>query len=192
MPLIIPPSQTLAVSGYDIDNSCRFNIGDSPRLTRTPGGAGNQKTWTISFWMKKTSVNSGSMFAFSANTTTEMNWASGDKKFGAQFDGGWFAIDNLLRDFSAWYHVVWAMDTTQSTDTDRMKLYINGDAISFTPSAWPAEDSDQDVNGTGAHSIGCRSNNADFFDGYIAEFHLVDGTALDQNSFGETNDYGGW
>jgi hypothetical protein len=192
MALFSSTSISSAAGGYDIDNSCRFNIGDSPRLTRTPSGAGNQKTWTVSFWMKKTSINSGSMFPFSANATTELYWSSSTKKLGAQYVGGNFSIDNLLRDFSAWYHVVWTMDTTQSTDTNRMKFYLNGDAISFTPSAWPALNSDQHVNNTVAHSIGCRSSNADFFDGYISEFHLVDGTALDQDDFGERGDYGEW
>jgi hypothetical protein len=180
------------VASYTIGNSCRFNIGDSPRLSRTPSGAGNQKTWTVSFWMKKASTNSGSMFIFSANATTELFWSSSTKKFGAQFTGGNFYLDGLQRDFSAWYHVVWVMDTTQSTDTNRMKVYINGTLQSISPSAWPSLNSDQHVNNTVAHAIGGRSSSSDYYDGYISEFHLIDGTALTASSFGETGDYGEW
>jgi len=180
------------VDAYTIDNSCRFNSGDSPSLSRTPSGAGNQKTWTVSFWMKKTVINSGSMFIFSANATTELFWSSSTKKFGAQFTGGNFYLDGLQRDFAAWYHVVWVMDTTQSTDTNRMKVYINGTLQSISPSAWPSLNSDQHVNNTVAHAIGGRSSSSDYYDGYISEFHLVDGTALTASSFGETGDYGEW
>ena len=183
-----------AAGGYDIDNSCRFNVNDSAKLTRTPSSAGNQKTWTISFWMKKTSINGPSMFVFSANNTTEINWASGNKEFGTQYNGGWFSTGHQQRDFSAWYHIVWIMDTTQATPTDRMKFYINGNPItSFAGGGtYPAQHSDQHVNNTVVHSIGSR-NSGDYFDGYISEFHLVDGTALPVETFGEFDtDYGHW
>ena len=35
-----------------IDQSLRFEDGDSPYLLRTPSGTGNRKTWTISCWVK--------------------------------------------------------------------------------------------------------------------------------------------
>ena len=40
-------------TGYSIDNSLRFENGDSPYLNRTPSSAGNRKTWTLSCWVKK-------------------------------------------------------------------------------------------------------------------------------------------
>ena len=69
---------------YDIDNSCRFHASQEQRLTKTPGSAGNQKTWTVSFWFKKTTIGgaSASEFVFSANSATEIYWSSSTKKFG--------------------------------------------------------------------------------------------------------------
>jgi hypothetical protein len=32
----------------------------------------------------------------------------------------------LFRDVNAWYHIVYAVDSTQATASDRVKLYING------------------------------------------------------------------
>ena len=184
-----------AASGYDINYSCRFDIGSTARLNRTPSSAGNQKTWTLSWWMKKTSVNGGSMFAWSATGGTEANWASGDKKFGGQYPGGWFALNGLQRDFSAWYHVVWIVDTTQATASNRLKIYFNGEQVtswSQAPAA-PSQNSDLHMNNTVAHAIGCRYNNSDFFDGYISEFHLIDGTAVPIETFGEFDtNYGHW
>ena len=45
---------------YQIDNSIRFNKGDSPYLTMTPSAGGDQKTWAISLWAKRCGVGLGS------------------------------------------------------------------------------------------------------------------------------------
>ena len=45
-------------SGYDIEQSLRFDDGDTPYLSRTPGSVGNQKTWTWSCWVKRGNMGS--------------------------------------------------------------------------------------------------------------------------------------
>ena len=45
--------------GYKIERSLRFNPADSAYLNKTPGGAGNRRTWTVSFWFKRSVVAAG-------------------------------------------------------------------------------------------------------------------------------------
>ena len=89
------------------------------------------------------------------------------------------------------------MDTTQSTASNRVKIYINGEQVTdFSNSAtYPAQNNETAVNRSGiTHAIGAEmySGARRFMDGYIAEVNLVDGQALTPADFGETGDYGEW
>lgn len=102
----------------------------------------------------------------------------------------------LLRDSSAWYHIVVAYDTTQVTDTDRIKLYINGgnyvwDAAGGT--TYPAQDAVIRFNGEDNLNIGRRydGTHKDPFDGYMTEFIFIDGTQYAASDFGETDSTSG-
>ena len=120
--------------------SLRFNGADTPELTRTPSSAGNTKTFTISFWTKRSFV-SASGFHMVVQTDTQYHnifriFFSQGKLRVQQSDqdaGGSVRYDlvttQLFRDPSAWYHIVVAVDTTQSTASDRVKLYLNGAQI---------------------------------------------------------------
>ena len=46
-----------ASTGYEISNSLRLNDDDSPYLSKTPGSAGNRRTFTISVWAKRSDKN---------------------------------------------------------------------------------------------------------------------------------------
>jgi hypothetical protein len=97
----------------------------------------------------------------------------------------------VFRDTSAWYHVVVAVDTTQATDTNRVKVYINNQL--FTLSAYPAQNLSTDVNNTVAHQMGRRDGGDQFLNGYMTEVNFIDGQQLTPSSFGETNaDTGVW
>ena len=89
---------------------------------------------------------------------------------------------------SAWYHFVLAVDTTQATASNRVKLYINGSQVTdFNVATYPSQNFDSLFGAGGTHRIGTEgTNNREFFDGYLAEFILVDGSQLDATSFGET------
>ena len=84
------------------------------------------------------------------------------------------------------------VDTTQGTDSDRIKLYVNGSQVTVFGSITSASQNyDTGMNQDTAHSLGHLENNGNFnFDGYMAEVQLVDGTQLTFTSFGETNDNG--
>jgi len=178
-----------------IDQSLRFNDDDSAYLSRTPASAGNRKTWTWSGWVKKTEIiSSGDRQLFGS-----------DSSGGAEFNGIAFISTNalnfrfndsgslqlrtsaLFRDTSAWYHIVVAVDTTQATPANRMKLYINGSEVTdFISSNYPSQNAESSINSTQVHEIGRRAeDSSQYFDGYIAEVHFTDGTAYDADAFGE-------
>jgi hypothetical protein len=100
----------------------------------------------------------------------------------------------VYRDPSAWYHVVVAVDTTQATASNRVKMYVNGSQITaFSASSYPSQNYNTYVNSTGTHAIGRQQNVASTsFDGYLAEINLIDGVALTPSSFGTTDANGIW
>ena len=176
--------------GFEISNSLRFNDNDSAALTRTPSGASNRDTWTWSAWVKGADASLQTLFSGGTG--------SGNDTFNFRIDAGQISQNNgsaalrattaLFRDFSAWYHIVLAVDTTQSTDTNRLKLYVNGSLITvFSTSNIPAQNTDLGVNQAALHTIGRRANATDrYLNGYLAEVNFIDGSQLTPSSFGET------
>ena len=182
------------VGGYTIDNSCRFNDDDSPYMTFTPGSAGNRKTFTISFWFKRGNIDAAQHVLCAAASSDKIT-LYGDYLYadiGGVSSEAASSARTLLRDPSAWYHIVLAVDTTQSTSTNRIKWYLNGSQMTAMTAAFPSLNADSAFNNNTAQRIGTNPSPGYYHDGYISEFHMVDGTALDQTSFGETGDYGEW
>ena len=188
---------------YEISNSLRFNDGDSPGLAITPSGAGNRKTWTYSGWVKLSALGTGQQHIFMVNggnsdsTWVQLRFEDNDFTF-SFYNQRAIRTDRKFRDPSAWYHIVVAVDTTQGTDSNRIKLYVNGvQETSFSETNYPSQNDDTGVNGTYRHFIGGEggtSGNASgsFYDGYMTEVHLVDGSQLLPTSFGEFDDNGVW
>ena len=178
--------------------SLRFD-GSSSELNITPSSTGNRKTFTTSLWVKRAKLGSSMEFftggSNSYNTaSTQFGINSSDQlQFYDVLAGitnyAYVRSDNLLRDTSNWYHIVLAVDTTQSTASDRVKLYINGSEVSYVSSpTYPSQNHQTVRNNSGTLTrIGRFPNVAvNFFSGYMAEFNHIDGTALDPTSFGET------
>jgi len=180
---------------YDIDNSLRFNAADSPKLGRTPGSEGNRRTWTASFWFKKGDTESRAEFLSNGTDGTHefILGIAADGRVSVKEDDGSevfkMSAKAVSRDFGAWYHVVIAIDTTESTDTDRIKMWINGDKVTvFNEIGWPAENLQTSVNTTVLHTIGYQDwSDSQYFGGYLAEYYFIDGTAYDADDFGELN-----
>jgi hypothetical protein len=96
----------------------------------------------------------------------------------------------VFRDYSAWYHFVVAFDSTQATDTNRIKIYVNGVLQSTTSgsgSGWPSLNYDGGVNNTIKHQLSENVGGAQYFDGYLTEINFIDGQALTPSSFGQTD-----
>ena len=179
--------------GYFIKNSLRFRSGASGNLSRTPGSSSNQRTWTWSAWIKRGTLTTDQMFFSAVNTY--MRWGNGTEDTlwlnfrGAGGTNYFFQTTQVFRDPAAWYHIVLAVDTTQATGSNRVKLYSNGVQITaFTTYAeYPPQDHDTAVNSTTAHTLGSYSTGAIYFDGYMAEINLIDGLQLTPSSFGKTD-----
>jgi len=188
-------------TGYEIDQSIRFNDDDSAHLSRTPGSAGNRKTWTFSAWVKRANMTGGRQTIFSANNNAYLQLGpdAASREMitilneGSGTDLNWYT-DQVFRDPGAWFHVVWQFDTTQASADNRTKLFINGSQVTaFTKAATPAQDFEGAVNNTVEHKIGEAAHTTTFYlDAYLAEIHFIDGTAKTASDFGEYNDDGVW
>jgi len=187
--------------GYEIDNSLRFNDNDSADLRRTPSSAGNRKTFTFSTWLKRANLSpSGNQMiflAYGANANTGWQGLAfvNDQLCLTGWTYNHFLTTALFRDPSAWYHIVLAIDTTNGTANDRIKLYVNGTQITdFSQRNNPSQNDDFAVNNTAPHTIGSQSsyNSSSYLDAYLTEVHLVDGAAKAPTDFAETDDNGVW
>jgi hypothetical protein len=180
-------------TGYNIGQSIRFTMGDSAYLTRTPSSASNRRTWTFSFWWKVNTFASGTSggYRILQAGSTEFGWSDSDDKL-YFIDGSTLrATTQVFRDPTAWQHIVLAVDTTDTTAADRVKIYINGVQVtSFSTSSNPSENFEFDVNATVAQNIGKEGSN--YIDAYIAEMYLIDGTQAAPTAFGEFDDNGVW
>ena len=189
---IVPVGST----GYDIDNSLRFNDNDSAYLSRTPSTAGNRNKWTFSTWVKR--GNQGEQDIFGAGTASAgfLKFRSdGVLQFGNYTGGYVFQLRSnaLYRDPSAWYHIVAVFDTANATATQRQRLYVNGSEVSYGTQTNTTTVGD--INNNVSHWLGhlSISGGIQYLDGYLAEVNFVDGQALTPADFGETDeDYGHW
>ena len=200
MPLILG-ANSLAGGGYEVDNSLRFNSGSSDYLNRT-FSSGNQQIWTFSTWFKISDDNNiNSLFSTGANGDNRL-WifrhnSGNSSKF--KIDAKTSASQTIelltsasFRDVSAFYHVVVAVDTTQATASNRVKLYINGSQVtSFTTATYPSQNYNTEVNKVATHYIARDNSVGYYYNGYLADTYLIDGQALDPTSFGEFDEDSG-
>jgi hypothetical protein len=188
-------SNTTQVSdgGYQISRSLRFNSADSAYLNRTPASAGNRRTFTWSGWVKRSTlgVDYATLFGVT-NAGNDSSWNAlifySDGLGFQTWNNVYRRTTQVLRDTSAWYHVVLAVDTTQATASDRIKLYLNGSQITaFSTSSDPSQNTDLPINNSVAHTIGRDTQQSTNFGGYMTEVNFIDGQALTPSSFGETD-----
>ena len=165
-------------------------------LTKTFGTAGNRKTWTYSAWFKIGNVSTDAKRLFTSyDGSTAINQSTISLSDAMQVynaPSGSSSINlttnRLFRDCNAWYHIVVAVDTTQATGSNRVKLYINGvQETSFSTETYGSQNEDFFINSTNLHTIGRRQDNSQYFDGSMAHVHFIDGTAYDADTFGETD-----
>jgi len=168
-------------------------------LAKTFGSAGNQRTWTWSGWVKFTgggadeTIFSGGIGLGASGNRVVFQTLSGEAEKVMAFSGNTsefaFKTSASLRDKSAWYHFVLAMDTTQATASNRFKMYINGSQVTDTAQlTYPAQNLELGMNNNEQQYIGLKtSDNNNAFNGYMADVYFIDGTQLTAASFGETD-----
>ena len=194
--MTLPVVFSAGSAGYNLTNSLRFRASASAYLSRTIASNGSSQTFTISTWVKRGSLGAirdivtarqnglnNLSFRFTASDTLELY----------AFSGG-SSVMNLIttqvfRDPSAYYHFVFAVDTTQATSSNRVKFYVNGTQITaFGTATYPSQNATTLWNQTAAtHYFGTYDGSSELYDGYMTEVNVVDGQALTPSSFGETS-----
>ena len=185
---------------YEVRHSCRFESVNNAHLHNTPSGDGNLDAWTFSAWVKLSKDIAGTTPLFAAGTNgdefSRITFISNNKLafmiLGS--DGNFkaaYKCEFPCRDFSAWYHICVAVDTGQSTNTNRAKLYVNGTLQTVLGGGdliHPDQNYDTHFNDASyKHWLGSEPSGDGSFDGYMAEVNWVDGLQLDPTSFTETD-----
>ena len=197
---------TFTSSGYLspivlLNRSLRFRSSASAYLNRTPATAGNRQTWTWSAWVKrgKLGATQGLFARNDASVATYISFTSSDTLTATSASGAVefeLVTTQVFRDPSAWYHIAVALDTTQATSSNRVKMYVNGTQITaFSTASYPSQNYSAYVNTAATHYIG-NGNPAGslgwYSDQYLTEINFIDGQALTPSSFGSFNAYGSW
>ena len=184
----------VAAAEYVIPKSLRFNEPDSSYLSRTPSTEGNRRTFTFSCWVKRSKLGSyQGLFGAEQDSSNRLRieFSNSDTLIIGGKTGGSTTFDlnttQVFRDCSSFYHLVFAVDTSQSTSSDRIKIYVNGTQVtSFGTETYPSQNHETFVNNTKAHAVGAYGAPDYHLDGLMADVQFVDGQALAPTDFGET------
>jgi len=193
MPLILG-TNSIKDTGYDVDNSLRFNDGSTDYLSISGSTPDNRKKFTYSFWFKRSHLGTDqALLSYESDSNNrgqiQINTSNQLRYF--ERSGGSTTTDlvtnRLFRDVSSWYSIIISVDTSQGTDTNRVKIYVNGvQETSFATSTYPSQNYDTNANGTFTKNIGRRNVNGDYkLDGYLTEVVFVDGTQQANTDLGE-------
>ena len=198
-----------ATGSYEIDNSYRIDQGSAVGMARFGNNSRNGNTFTISFWIKRTKLGefqtivtskvedsgvNAFLMTFQADDTIKVQGqpASGT---GAGASRDYLQTSAVYRDVSAWYHIVYRLDTTQSTASNRHRLYVNGvEQAKATDNPLDQNVGDAYFYNAGSYpyAIGNDERDNDYGNFYMAEHHYTDGVSNGPDAFGETNDNGVW
>ena len=170
-------------------------------LQRTVGTPTNSQKYTYSFWIKRCELSDGSKEAFlldayaDGSNRAKIAFQSGDQLeiWNSHSGSDTFALNppRKFRDTSNFYHIVLSVDTTQSTASDRVKLYVNGvQETSLGSTTYPSvNDANNTINESGTtFSIMAYGANASS-DSYrlsciMSHIHFIDGTQYQASDFG--------
>ena len=207
--MVFPIAGGTQDTGYDVSNSVRLNDDDNAQLDRTFGSGGDVDKFTVSMWIKISTlasqpdaahypfiaVNSspGSNMGFRIRNTDLLQWyhySAVDGDAGYKLD---LRTAMLFRDPTAWYHIVGVYDSANGTEALRGRMYVNGVEAPLTGTpVYPSSGLDGIMGGQIPHSIGGYPTSGGQSDIYVAEMNYVDGQALAPTSFGEFDDNGVW
>ncbi len=169
----------------------------STQLTRSIGSTGDRQKGTFSMWIKKSKTATEQVFyshyqdasnflraRFNNTDTINVNV----KLSGTDY----FANTNaVFRDVGAFYHIVWAIDTTQATAADRYKVYVNGTQQTMASSNYPSQNENLIMNISGDTQAVGAMNSSTYFDGLMSYVAWTDGYTYAATDFGETDSSSG-
>lgn len=193
---------SVSTGPYQIDNSLKFERANGEQIFTSNQAVGNKKTWTFSAWLKRTQLGQDFSCVFGSGYTN-IQFMDNDKLRVVLYDGSnsrYADTDQVFRDTSAFYHIVVALDSTQGTASDRVKIYINGVRVTSFSNTTYTNMSQNDEFGLGyAGSDGSERwirlgeffGGSEGFSGYMSDVYYLNGTAEDANAFGETDSNSG-
>ncbi len=193
-------NQLATAGGYEVANSLRFNEPSSDKLTRSNGTPTSQQKFTHSVWVKRSTVGNFDImqgFYSDSNNYCAISFLDSDRLDFINYEGSTTVrkiTTAKFRDVSAWYHICVAVDTTQGTANDRVKMYVNGVLQTvFDANTAPSQNANLGVDlSTQAVGVG-EGGGIGYLQGYLAESVYIDGQQLDPTSFGEfDSDSGIW
>jgi hypothetical protein len=201
----ILPANSAVSGGFDVANSVRL---DGNAYMYKDQSGGNRQKFTMSCWTKLTSGYGGS-----AGSLLSVNGTDDDTNFHFGIDHGdasggasdslfchiygadAFRTTPLLRDYSAWYHIVLAVDTTQAAAENRMKVYVNNVQQTLSQQGdYPDQNDNFGVNENGARlGVGTHPGSVAAYalNSYLCEYVLIDGSQLTPASFAEADEDSG-
>ena len=174
-----------------IDGSLKFDGATTPQYLKRTLGAGNTRTYTMAYWFKYDSTTNGRRYistGYDANSRTYGFYLGDNSNIITFNDTGTDAANYnvrpsaVLRD-NGWYHLVFNVDTTQSDDDDKVRIYINGvKQTSFGTNTRPSLNATGNMNTSGRElTIGCWLYSTSYtsgLEGQIAQFYHIDGHCL--------------
>ena len=183
-----------ALGGLTIEKSLRFNGNSSHKLTRTPPSAGNRRTFTFAFWIKR-SRSEDIRYIFTAHDGNDDSnhfqifFNAANELIVKGHSTVYKETQGTFIDVNAWYHFVVAVDTTQATSSNRIKLYTNGkEIVDLDTNTAPSQNHQFAICAALDHNYGVNVTGSNYWwDGYMADVHLVDGLQLTPSSFGYTD-----
>ena len=196
-------------TGFEVGNSALFEADDSSyiRFTNisTYYSSARAKKFSNSIWIKQTEIGKTNtmILSYAANGYLEFT-STGELKFIMAFRSGSSGSGTRkqlkstasFRDTSAWYHIVVAVDTAQSTAADRVKVYVNGVQITDWATEQYPDQNDESANVYEQHNYigtwgGGKHTNTGFC-GYVAEFYFLSEIAASPTDFGRFDSNGIW
>ena len=194
-------SQWMYASGFEAEQSLRLDDGRASHLQFTPTSAGNRRTFTISAWIKRAIIQNGTILSGGADNNNAFRFRFNGAALQAyDYNGSSNQFDWLLetkadlRDPAAWMHVMLVVDTTQSTNTNRVKMYVNGtQQTDLETASYPTQNYDTEFNQADiVNRLGETHSEDSAMNGYLSEVYLLDGVVGTPADFGKTGAYGKW
>lgn len=179
-------SQWMYATGFKVTNSLNFQSANSAQLSRTPSSAGNRRTFTFSTWIKRTAASGGDQYVFGTASEGD-GFGFSANKIRVLLNGsssGFLTSSTTLTDTSNFHSLIFAVDTTQSTASNRVKAYLDGSQVTFDEhTTFPALNYDCDINNTEANFVGNGHGNKRI-NGKLADTNFIEAAQLGPSSFG--------
>ena len=171
-------------------------------LSRTFDNNTTTNDWTFSTWIKRTSLLSSGNdhYIFGTNTGAAdstfmmLVWRATDALSVTGQSTLWLKSTRAFQDTRNWYHIVWVLDSDNSTNAEKMRLYVNGTELTaFATDSRSSLSGDQAINAATEHNFGVHPSATGYgLDAYLAETIFVDGQAYGPEQFGQVGANDDW